>query len=552
MKKLFTILLVIVAFHSNAAIYYIDIGGNNGNDGSSGSPWLTLTYACTQATTSGDTIFVNAGTYIETVQSVLSVGVSILGEGNTSIIESHITTGGVWTIAMFSDEGTDGNQSISYIKMDGDVTAYMAIYQRGRSNVHIHHCTFIDFFTQGIAFDGSNNGSEQPTLYATGNKFYDNIVTNCAKFSGGVGAGNLLVGGQEGMLIYNNTIIQTNRGVGLNGFGIKYVRGGYCKGLKIYNNTITVPPDDGSQWDFAIEIWNNRGGMEIYDNDIQGVVDLGGQSAYASNDEGGYGFATKIHDNIIGQAALRTRAESGVTPERTQIGGTYIYNNIFKNLCQGIAFAQANGDTLLDIHIYYNVFNNIGVDEGSNQCYGIRSGANGNSTVVYDNINILNNTFYTNNAEGSEWGGARFRFNGAATNITIKNNIIEGFVNLRCIYFEYGTVDTLNIENNDLYRNGGSNAIDIDNNGIVLTNDTVQNNINTIPGFVTSGTDFNLLITSDNINAGLDVGLSTDIDGNPIIGLPDIGAYEYIDNPTNGTITNNGSVVKSNGKIVKN
>jgi hypothetical protein len=39
--------------------------------------------------------------------------------------------------------------------------------------------------------------------------------------------------------------------------------------------------------------------------------------------------------------------------------------------------------------------------------------------------------------------------------------------------------------------------------------------------------DYHLSASSPAINAGTDLGLTTDIEGNPIYGLPDIGAYEY-------------------------
>jgi len=42
-------------------------------------------------------------------------------------------------------------------------------------------------------------------------------------------------------------------------------------------------------------------------------------------------------------------------------------------------------------------------------------------------------------------------------------------------------------------------------------------------------TDFMLQPSSPAINAGVNVGLTTDYAGNPIVGLPDIGAYEYVD-----------------------
>jgi hypothetical protein len=43
-----------------------------------------------------------------------------------------------------------------------------------------------------------------------------------------------------------------------------------------------------------------------------------------------------------------------------------------------------------------------------------------------------------------------------------------------------------------------------------------------------AGLDFTLTSTSPAINAGAIVGLTTDYLGNPIVGIPDIGAYEYI------------------------
>ena len=54
-------------------IYYIDpLGSNYTNNGSIARPWLTLAFACSRAKSSGSTIHVNAGTYLETSQSMLA------------------------------------------------------------------------------------------------------------------------------------------------------------------------------------------------------------------------------------------------------------------------------------------------------------------------------------------------------------------------------------------------------------------------------------------------------------------------------------------------
>ena len=214
-------------------------------------------------------------------------------------------TGTNWTILLYSGtQGTNGNQHISGIKMDGDnLTAYAPLGIFMRSNVEIYNCTFINFASRGINFDATGNGTV-PVSYSTGNKFHDNIVTNCSSYdppnSAGGGLYCLALAGQQTMLIYNNTLDQTQRAPGYNGFLIKGV-GGFNKDIKIYNNTLNKAPFDNTTWDFAIELWNCMGGIEIYNNTMTGSVDLSG--CYG-NMKGAYSYGVWIHNNTIGQAAV--------------------------------------------------------------------------------------------------------------------------------------------------------------------------------------------------------------------------------------------------------
>ena len=372
MKNAIIIIFFTLSTAVSATTYYIDPAGKDviTNNGSAGFPWKTLAYACSRVTTPGDIIHVNAGTYFETVQSLLAVGISIEGEGIISNIISNISKQYIATILLYSSkEGTNGNQHISNIRMDGNkLTAFSAIAVRARSNVHIHHCEFEDFLHEGVIFTGKvDNSDGEPATYARGNKFYNNIVTNCADFvgsgGGGDGRGNLCAGGQQDMLIYNNTIIQEDRGADSNGFGIKFAGSGCNKGLKIYNNTITIPPWDGSSWDFAIELFESRGGIEIYNNIIQGVVDFSGVSdgTGITNDAGDYGFAMKIYNNTLGQSVLRARSETAIDIEHAQTGGIYIYNNLIKNIEVGLALAFLKNDSMEDIYFYNNIIKEIGI-----------------------------------------------------------------------------------------------------------------------------------------------------------------------------------------------
>src|ERR1035437_986281 len=517
MKKFLTILFLFFSLASSATTYYIDPAGSNANTGAIGSPWLTLTYACAH-TTSGDIIHVNAGTYIETVQSLLAVGVSIEGVGVTSIIKSHISTAGTFTILDSStSQGTAGNQHISGIKMDGDaLTGWAAIRIYQRSNVQIYNCTFVDFQIYGVGFWG---------FPATGNAFHDNIITNC---SGVINPGNrysaefyyaLGVDGQEGMLIYNNTLTQTSRTLGQNGFLIKGVMG-YNRGVKIYNNTLDRgnQGDISSSWDFAIELWDCRGGFEIYNNQIKGSIDIGG---YNTVKELSYTYSVYIHNNTIGQDSVHvSEAYVGVDFEQN-VSDAIVDSNLIQNVSQGILFAINGGSkTISNINIRRNVITNIGVTLVNGNGAGIDCSANATSNTV-NNINILNNVISAHVGTNTTLYGIRLPDIGAAKNISIRNNIVKGFswMPIRGVGGSGISIDTLSIENNIFYLNGNSNLPSY--SGLTPTHNTTQNNFTSDPLFVAFGTDFHLQATSPAINAGINVGL-------PFNGsAPDIGAYEY-------------------------
>ena len=528
MRNALILIFLLISSVVGATTYYIDPAGNNSNNGSSGSPWKTLTYACSKVTTSGDIIHVNAGTYPETAQSFLSVGVSIEGAGNTSIIRSSVTGANTYTLNLSSaSQGTNGNQSISNIRMEGGMTAYAAILVERRSNVSIHHCEFADFFSRGIMFTAVGYGSDGvPTSYSTGNTFHDNKVTNCADYvsSGkfGDGLGNLNIGGQQGMLVYNNTIVQTDRGADANGYCIKFASQGFNKGLEIYNNTLTKPPYDNSTWDFAIELWNSRGGIKIYNNNIQGGIDIGGNTSI-TNDVGGYGFAEKIYNNVIGFNTLQSVSENGIYVERGVTGGIYIYNNLLKNLNSAIVFYPGSTDIVENIYIYYNVINGVGTSGQTNMGNATDWGTiDGSSSVTYRNINFINNTLYAGTS-GNPLSGIRFNLTGNASNITIRNNILQGFKAFPIYLQNTGSTSSVSVENN-LYYGNGTNAASYYNS---VSSKTEQNNLVANPNFVSPGSDFHLLTGSPAIGKGLAIsGMTTDFSGNSVKNPPSIGAYE--------------------------
>ena len=103
------------------ATYYVAAtGGNNGNPGTEAQPWATIAYGVANAG-SGNIVYLQSGTHSVSSEIAVPTGVSITGAGATSIVSSTVSTAAYTTFRLSSaGENTNGNQSISYIKMDGN------------------------------------------------------------------------------------------------------------------------------------------------------------------------------------------------------------------------------------------------------------------------------------------------------------------------------------------------------------------------------------------------------------------------------------------------
>ena len=525
--------------------YFISTSGNNttGN-GSAGNPWQTLAKATSAVTAAGSIIHVNAGTYTETSQCNLAKGVSIAGDGiSTTIVKSSVS--GQWSTLLSLESAQDavGNQSISNITFDGQYVSetnnktWIGIWITRRSNVVIHDCKIINFRDRGVIFDGNGvqNPLSDPGHYATGNKFYNNTVLNSAQNNGQYGAGCLNIGGQTGMEIYGNTIIQDQRANFKNGWPIKYWENGWLKGVKIYNNTLKKAYNQGTyfgengDWDFAIELFNING-LEIYGNAIQGSIDLN------YNYKGAYAFSVWIHHNTLNHATQNVHFESGIILEfATQ--SALIEDNVINNSATGVQFntrtaSNSGGYTypapvggysaLTDNVIRRNLFSNIYQPTG---CCG-----GGAIMVVSENeINdpyIRNLAIYNNTIVGmpgnAPWVGIDFSSmtsnNANVNGVSVRNNIVTGFRDAWLKGSSPTHMTNVTITNNDAYGNSNGNMPGWP--GGNPAGYLYNNNLSVNPLF-TSATDFRLQSASPCINTGVNVGLT-------YIGTaPDIGYAEF-------------------------
>ena len=398
-----------------------------------------------------------------------------------------------------------------------DYAAKRAISIIKRSNVTVHDCEFINFdHTPASWYGDAQEYYFTPSTWLTGNKFYNNIVTDCSAYSGGANQG-VWWQGCDGFELYNNTITNL-RGVGIGGDLISSktnIR------TKIHDNYFERTPYSLGYWAFSMELRWEYGGSEIYNNTIKGTIDI----PWCYNIDSEYSW--KIYNNIIGWDTINNSMDIGIDME-ADCEDIIIENNTFKHLCQGILLSTSyNGKAIVfdNITIRKNVFENIGTVTTFG---GMQIGAINISpepTASYDatinNVYIYNNTM---NGTTNARHGIRVGANGALTNIYIKNNIITNFLTAAINVWRYNanrllTIDNLEIQYNNLYANGNSNNVLYSFTG--TTNLTESNKTTLNPSFV-SQTNFNLQDGSLMINAGIDVGLPYNSTA------PDLGAFEHI------------------------
>jgi hypothetical protein len=540
MRKILTILLLAVSLTSWAKQWYVHPGGSDTDgDGSAAYPWLTYNHAADTITGPafyGDTIFLDAGTFIISTQISHTVGISVMGTGDATILNFTYASTTDYCIKLYSATLTDGNQSISYLKITGsDYTARRGILVWQRNNVSIHHVTFEKFDYEGANFIFPySTGEPNPTSFCTGNSFTYNTLLNCAGYHDDNGYGALNINGQDGMQVLFNEFTQNNT-AGLNGPPIKAVDG-VNKNLVIsYNKTFQPLFGNGDHWDFALELWDCRGGCEISYNDLQGSIDLAGKI----NIRGSSAYSIWAHHNIVQQSsqALSEATRGFIIEAHLNNEDIIIEKNYVRNTCVGIGIGQPNpleSTIYNNIKILTNIFESIGLADSkatSSKGWGIYW-SDPADWQTCDSFQVIHNILTAKVGTYSTMWGIQIPAV-VSTNTLIQNNITLNFDYASIFGYNNGdadiTCDVLSIENNDSYGNGFSNVPRY-GSGFTPTNNTTQNNITTDPLFI-SASDFHLQSTSPCINTALDASAitgGTDFHGASIYGPGyDIGAFEF-------------------------
>lgn len=260
------------------------------------------------------------------------------------------------------------------------------------------------------------------------------------------------------------------------------------------------------------------------------VVNIGNDTDSSGN--GRLNGAVITNNTVLGPYYYNPALATGVTTHGILYG--WNYNGVIRNnVVHGVGYGcvvKGNGTVWTSGGVFYNLFIN-------------NKGEAGLRVKGESGLNIYNNTFYIDSTTG--YSGANYQGcisvgqndgGQQSTNVTVKNNILYHVGNpasdavLDC-NTNYGFASDYNL----FFRTTGTNMVtdSVDSGGHTWTFSAWKaagydaHSVSADALFSGVLTNLALQSSSPAINAGANVGLTNDIAGAPIVGLPDLGAYEF-------------------------
>jgi len=247
-----------------------------------------------------------------------------------------------------------------------------------------------------------------------------------------------------------------------------------------------------------------------YSNDLDGI-DLDGGSGVDS-------IVGSINNEIYGNVVHDNNA-NGIQVEQNSSS-----NKIYRNLL----YDNGNSSIMSEILIYKSGLNEV----YDNVAY--KTVARGSNLLYTAWINTTGTKFYNNVGYGANIAirGIDIDDGSSPAGTKVKNNIMDGVTSQGL--FVAGTNFTGFESDYNIFRRYDGGATLVYYNGTTYTLPAFfaatgqdEHSLSSNPLFVNaSGHNFHLNLTSPAIDAGTDVGLTTDYDGYMIVDEPDIGAME--------------------------
>ena len=396
--------LIMMAFQLNAASFYVSKTGNDSNNGSSNSPWLTIQYAVNQLN-AGDTLSVHEGIYNESITFTNS-GNSINGFIVIRNIENENPV----------IDGTGLVQSIDYPQ--GLIRIFDKNYLKIIGFEIRNLITSIpNHFPAGIWISGSSNHIE----------LLNNSVHSIEQNGNDAGAHGIAVYGTNSTSSINNIVIDGNEIYNCKlGWSESLVLNGNVEQFVIRNNIIR---DNNN---IAFDFIGHEGVCPApeFDQARNGIV--AGNTAYNIDSRGNPAYGT---DASAG--GIYIDGGKNIIIERNEV-----YNcNLGIEIASEHQNKSTSGIILRNNFIHHN------------DAVGLSFGGYDELRGITEQCFIVNNTFILNNYENFDWG-AEMLMQYYCINNVIKNNIVLGSVNVPLLSDQTGT-GSGNIFNYNLYYCNG-------------------------------------------------------------------------------------------------
>ena len=253
---LFTLIVFLFSIQLFAQnTYYVSTSGNDSNDGSSSSPWLTIQGAINNSVVvNGDTIIVKDGTYTENVE--VSKEIVLKSENGYSAT----------TVVAASTSASVIKVSANNVTVDG-FTAYGASESGNHfiAAVYLNSVTGATISNNRCGYDATHYNEKSIMLTSSDN---NTISNNICKYANDIGI--QLWNGSDNNTISNNTIDNNNYGIQMDASSGNTNVGDTFRGNEITDNTGygVYIVEHTTSTDFGANNTNDKGRNTISNNDV--------------------------------------------------------------------------------------------------------------------------------------------------------------------------------------------------------------------------------------------------------------------------------------------
>jgi len=488
-KFVLVVIIIIWSLKVSSTNIYVAKTGTNSNTGTLNSPILTIQKGLNVAK-AGDTVFVKGGIYQEYVLFPKNGN-----KGKPIVLKNYAkdtVTIDAQNTRVFCVNADEKNY-ISIIGINCNNANNYAIRFRNCSNVIIENCR---------VSSSTKSASAEAIIITKKKKKTNYIIKNC--YTNNASDGICIWGEVTNVLIQN------------------------CETENSFYSGISVHaiPDDSIVSPHQIII----DGVYSHNNGSAGIGVRNTVNITIRNSHLAYNGSTGvqlerncynsiIEDNISEYNSRSHKFETGI----------WIFNSTNSIVRRNIMRGNQTGLriwSMKNFQAYYNLI--INNNYRPNETTENTSGADFRESTG----KFQNNVLYGNSASNSKLGSLHV-FPQGKSNISFNNNIIMNDGSTKDVVFNQGDGSNVFCDFNLIFNDKRPVKVKIKENIYTWSTYKSKSNqdvhsLNVDPKFISAAnSNFKLQLSSPAINAGVKVGLTHDYIGNPIVGLPDIGAFEY-------------------------